>query len=288
MKKLLALTLVGLMSLATFAGCSSESTTTTEATTTETTTTEATDTTTEDTSLQYVLDKGEFILGLDDTFPPMGFRDEDNEIVGFDIDLAEAVCAELGVTLVKQPVDWNSKEMELDTYNIDCIWNGMSITEERQEAMNMSDPYLANEMVFIVRNGEGIESAADLAGKSLAVQSGSSAQDALDDATDIKDSLGEIVEYESNLTALLDLETKGVDVVLMDSVVGYYQVATSGKDFVILDDALAPEYYGIGFRKADIALGDAVADALLSLKEDGTVAAIAEKWFGEDVTLIGE
>lgn len=291
MKRLLALTLAGLMSFATLAGCSSTETENNTQPQTQTQTQTNNDTTTqkeEDLSLQNVLDKGQLLLGLDDTFPPLGFRDEDNEIVGFDIDLAEAVCLELGIELVTIPIDWNTKELELDAYNIDCIWNGMSITDERKEAMNMSDPYLANEMVFIVRNGEGIETIADLEGKRLAVQSGSSAEDALNNATDVKDSLAEIVEYESNLTALTDLEIAGVDVVLMDSVVGYYQVTASGKDFVILEEALAPEYYGIGFRKNDIALEKAVSEALLQMKENGTVAEISEKWFGEDVTLIGE
>lgn len=272
MKKLLALTLSSVMALSMLAGCGIEKEQTNSGT---------------DNSLQYVVDKGELILGLDDTFPPMGFRDADNEIVGFDIDLAEAVCEKLGVTLVKQPIDWYSKEMELDTMNIDCIWNGMSINPEREAAMNMSDPYLEDAQVFIVRGNSGIETFDDLAGKTVAVQTGSTGESSIEAATEIYDSLGEVIGYASTLTALLDLEVGGVDAVLMDSIVGRYQIAQSGKDLVVLDEALVVEYYGIGFRKADTALGNAVADALIELKNEGVVTEIAEKWFGEDVTLIG-
>lgn len=286
MKKI-ALLLMTIMALGVFTACGDDSSSSTNNNSDINSQTDGDSNITDD-SLQYILDKGELVLGLDDSFPPMGYRDEDDNIVGFDIDLAEAVCEILGVDLVLQPIDWNSKEMELDTMSIDCIWNGMSITEERQAAMNMSEPYLANEMVFVVQANAGIASIEDLAGLSLAVQSGSSAQDALDAATDIKDAFGAIYEYDSNLTALMDLQTNGVDVVLMDSVVARYQIAISGQDFILLEEVLAPEYYGIGFRKDDIALGDAVADALLQLKANGTIAQISEKWFGEDVTLIGE
>ena len=275
MKKLLTLSLVAIMSISIFAGCKSQ---------------EATPEgdLKEDNSLQYILDKGEFVMGLDDAFPPMGYRDENNEIVGFDIDLAQAVCDKLGVELIPQSIDWNANEMELNTKNIDCIWNGMSINPVRSESMCMSAPYLENEMVFVVRNNDGIETIADLAGKKLAVQAGSTAQDALEEATDVKDSLSEVAEYKTNLVALLDLETKGADVVLMDSVVARYQIAQSGKDFIILDEALAPELYGVGFRKEDAALCEAVEQALVELNEDGEVAKIAEKWFGEDITIIGQ
>ena len=127
----------------------------------------------EDNSLQAVLDKGTFIIGLDDSFPPLGYRDENNDIVGFDIDVARAVAEKLGVEFIAQPISWEAKELELSSGNIDCIWNGMSITPEREESMAMTFPYLNNQIVCYVKDDSDITSLADLAGKSVAVQNGS-------------------------------------------------------------------------------------------------------------------
>ncbi len=242
----------------------------------------------EDTSLQYILDRGKFIVGLDDTFPPMGFRDDANNIVGFDIDLAQAVSDKLGVELVLQPIEWDAKEQELATKNIDAIWNGFSITEERLANLTMSDPYMENSISLVVAKDSEIASMEDMAGKRLAVQSGSSAQEALDseENKEFKDSVGKINEFASYVTALMDLETGNSDAVLMDSVVANYMINTAGKDFTILDDALVAEEYAVGFRKGDQALCDAVNNALKELKEDGTVETIATKWFGSDITTI--
>jgi polar amino acid transport system substrate-binding protein len=242
----------------------------------------------EDTSLQYILDREKFIVGLDDTFPPMGFRDDANNIVGFDIDLAQAVSDKLGVELVLQPIEWDAKEQELATKNIDAIWNGFSITEERLANLTMSDPYMENNISLVVAKDGKIASMEDMAGKRLAVQSGSSAQEALDSEAnkEFKDSVGKINEFASYVTALMDLETGNSDAVLMDSVVANYMINTAGKDFTVLDDALVAEEYAVGFRKGDQALCDAVNNALKELKEDGTVETIATKWFGSDITTI--
>ncbi len=179
-----------------------------------------------DDSLQYILDKGELVLGLDDSFPPMGFSDsKTGEIVGFDIDLAEEVCKRLGVKLVKQPIDWNSKEMELSSKNIDVIWNGMSVTDERTENFFLSKPYIANAQIIIVAEDSPIKTKADLKGKKVGLQKGSSALEAVtaDEATLalIKDG-GEIVEFAENLTAYLDLKAGRIDAFVVDKVVGEY------------------------------------------------------------------
>jgi polar amino acid transport system substrate-binding protein len=243
---------------------------------------------TEDVSLQKVLDKGEFVMGLDDSFPPMGFRDEANEIVGYDIDLAREVAARLGVKLVAQPIDWAAKEQELNTGNIDCIWNGFTMTAEREEMLNFTLPYLDNAQVVIVRGDAGIKTLADLAGKNIGLQAGSSAADALDAAADFKASLNEVVEFKDNLTAFMDLEIGGVDGVVVDIVVGSYSIRTSGKNFIVLDEHLSTEKYGIGFRKNDSALRNKVQETLEAMAADGTVAAIATKWFGQDISVIGK
>ncbi len=129
-------------------------------------------------SLENVKKKGVFVLGLDDSFPPMGFRNEANEIVGFDIDLAAEVAKRLGVSLSVQPIDWAAKEQELNTGKIDCIWNGFTMTPEREKALCFTKPYLDNAQVVIVRSDSGYKTLADLAGKTVGLQAGSSAADA--------------------------------------------------------------------------------------------------------------
>jgi len=241
-----------------------------------------------DTSLEDVKAKGELILGLDDSFPPMGYQDENGDIVGFDIDVAKEVCAVLGVELKLQPIDWNSKEMELNTGNIDCIWNGMSVSPEREEEMSLSIPYLNNHMALVVLPDSGISTVADMAGKNLAVQTGSTAEEALDapEGAELKAAVASVNGFADNLTALMDLETGASDAVLIDDVVANYLISTSGKNMVVLDDFLYAENYAIGFRKGDAALTEAVNDALRQLKENGKLGEIAMKWFGEDTTIV--
>lgn len=241
-----------------------------------------------DNSLKAVMDKKSFILGLDDSFPPMGFRDENNEIVGYDIDLAREVTRRMGVELVLQPIDWNAKEQELNTGKIDCIWNGFTITPEREQALTFSKPYLKNAQVVVVRGDSVYNSLADLSGKKVGLQAGSSASDALEAAVEFKASLTGVVEFKDNLTALMDLEIKGVDAVVMDLMVANDNINRSGKDYRILEESLSPENYGIGFRKADIALMQKVQETLEAMAADGTIAKISEKWFKADISIVGK
>lgn len=242
-----------------------------------------------DTSLEYIEKNGKLILGLDDSFPPMGYRDDADNIVGFDIDLAEAVAKELGVELVLQPIQWTAKEQELQTKNIDCIWNGFSVTEERLAQLTLSIPYMENTIAMVVVKGSDIKNKADMAGKRMAVQGGSSAEEALnsDENKDFRESLGEVNgSFKDYVTALMDLETGNSDAVLMDSVVAHYMINEAGKDFVVLDDSLVAEEYAIGFRKGEEALANAINKALRDLKADGTVETISNKWFGSDKSII--
>jgi len=239
-----------------------------------------------DVSLQKVLDSKKFILGLDDSFPPLGFRNDKNEVVGFDIDLAKEVCKRLGVELVIQSIDWAAKDLELKSGKIDCIWNGMTITDERKEAMNLTKAYMNNRQVLIVRKGDPITKKEDLAGKKIALQTESSAEDALTAAVDFKASLKEVVTFENNANALLDLEAKNVEAVLLDETVARYYIETNKKDFVVLDESLASEEYGIGFRKDDKLLADKVWKTLEEMAADGKVSTISTTWFGKDITTI--
>ncbi len=175
-----------------------------------------------DTSLDDIKAKGTLILGLDDSFPPMGFRDEAGDIVGFDIDLATEVAERLGVELVLQPIDWDAKEMELSSDKIDCIWNGMTVNDERIATMFFTKPYIANEQVVIVPGDSGIATFADLTGKTVGLQKGSSSLDALNKNEDLASSLAEIVEYTDNVTAFLDLKAGRIDAFVVDEVAGRY------------------------------------------------------------------
>ena len=244
----------------------------------------------DDGSLAAITEKGTLVLGLDDTFPPMGFRDDDNNIVGYDIDVAAAVCEKLGVELVCQPIDWAAKEMELNEGNIDCIWNGMSITEERQASMSMTIPYMNNAIVLVAKEDAGYTSIADLAGKSIAVQSGSFAEEVLETYEAYADIYAAVtvLDYDEYLTALMDLQQGGVDAVLIDLVVAEYRIAGLEDDSLVVVDSLEDVLFGVGFRKADVELRDAVNDLLLELAGDGTLAEISEKWFGSDISIVGK
>ncbi len=239
-----------------------------------------------DVSLQKVLEKKTLVLGLDDAFPPMGFRNENNEIVGFDIDVAREVCKRLGVELVPQPIDWNAKEQELNTGKIDCIWNGFTITPARQEQLDFTEPYVGNAQVLVVRADVPIAKLSELAGKQVGLQAGSSAADALEAAVEFKATLAKVVEFKDNLTALMDLDARGVDAVVMDLLVANDNIARSGKAYRILEERLAPEEYGVGFRKGDRALRDAVQAQLSAMAKDGSLAEIATRWFGADITTV--
>ena len=244
----------------------------------------------EDTGLADVQAKGTLVMGFDEAYPPMGFVSEDGDYVGFDIDLAKEVAGRLGVELVLQPVIWDSKELELNGGNIDCIWSGMTITPERAEQMLFSMPYLKNEQIMIVLSNSGIASIEETAGKRLGTQSGSSSVDVLDANPDIRDALGEVSLYEDFVTALMDLRVNGIDVLLIDSVVGFYYISQQDDPslFTVLPGVLEAEEYGIGFRLTDQSLVDAVNEQLIAVYDDGTLADITAKWFSDDVTAVGE
>ena len=228
-----------------------------------------------------------FILGLDASFPPMGFTDENNEIIGVDIDLAKAVCDKLGMTFEAKPIDWDAKDMELATGKITCIWNGLTITDERLENYEMSRPYMENDQVIVVMNDSDINAKADLAGRIVAAQKDSSGLEALmadEICASIQD--GTPKECADYVTALGDLELGRCDAIVMDSIVADYYITANQKDMRLLDETMAAEEYGIGFKKGDTALLEAVENALSELAAEGTVAEISQKWFGRDDAII--
>lgn len=240
-----------------------------------------------DTSLEDIKTKGYFTLGLDATFAPMGFTDENGDIVGFDIDLAKAVAEKLGVEVKLQPIDWDSKSMELSSGNIDVIWNGFSISEKRKQEVLFTDPYLTTGQVFIVKADSEIASKADLAGKKVALQDGSTSEEALKKDTATYESIGEenISRFKENSQVLMEVEAGRVDAAVIDEIfVRYYLAKENMLDkFKVLDERLEAEDYGVGGRLEDVSFMDAVNKAINECKEDGKASEYSIKWFGEDM-----
>jgi polar amino acid transport system substrate-binding protein len=241
-------------------------------------------------------DKKTFTVGFDAEFPPYGYRDESGEYVGFDLDLAAEVCDRQGWELVKQPIDWDSKDMELSSGAIDCIWNGFTMNG-REDAYTWSDPYIDNSQVFVVAADSGIENKSDLAGKVVAVQKDSSALAALNDEENkdniaLRDSVSQLIEYADYNTAFMDLEQGAVEAVAIDIGVAQYQIDKREEGAYVMlegdDNKLASEQYAIGFKKGNDELRDAVQDTLDEMVKDGTFAKIAEEWGLTDSVCLGK
>ena len=230
---------------------------------------------------------GTLIVGFDQDFPPMGFIGDDGEFTGFDLELAQEVAKRLGLEYKPQPIAWDAKDMELEAGNIDCIWNGFTMTG-REDDYAWTDAYMANTQVFVVAKDSGIASQADLAGKVVECQVDSSAEAALKEVPDLTATFKDLLTTADYNTAFMDLEQGAVDAIAMDVIVAGYQIQQRNADFVILDDSLSAEEYGVGFKKDNTELRDKVQKTLEEMAADGTLKSISEKWFGEDVTTIGK
>ena len=234
-----------------------------------------------------------FTVGFDAEFPPYGYKDDNGEYVGFDLDLAEEVCKRNGWNLVKQPIDWDSKDMELNSGSIDCIWNGFTLNG-REHDYTWSKAYVDNSQVVIVKSDSGIKKLSDLKGKVVIVQADSSAlaaltgEDATEENLELAAGFKSLVQVSDYNSAFMNLESGAVDAVAMDIVVASYQIEKRSAAFKILDYEIAAEEYGVGFKKGNEALRDQVQNALEEMAADGTLAEISKKWFGEDITTIGK
>ena len=230
------------------------------------------------------LDKSKtYVLGMDDTFAPMGFRDEKGELVGFDVELAQAAAKEMGIKIECQPIDWTVKETELDSGNVDFLWNGYSITPEREKKVLFSDPYMDNRQIIITLKDSPVNSKADLAGKRITVQGESSALEAVmkDDAF-VKSLAEPPVEYATNTECFKDIEAKRCDAIVVDEVLARYYMKQNGEEnYKVLDDNFGEEKFAVGMRKDDVALQEALNKALAKLKEDGTYDEIYKKYFAD-------
>lgn len=227
-----------------------------------------------------------FTVGFDKDFPPMGFVGDSGEYEGFDLELAKEAAKRLNMEVVYQPIAWEAKELEIENGNIDCIWNGFTMNG-REEAYTWSQPYMENSQVFVVKKDSGIKDIAGLKGKNVEVQVDSSADAALKEKSEIAETFGSLVTTADYNTAFMDLEMGSTDAVAMDIVVAGYQIEKrNNDDFIILDEKLSGEKYGVGFKKGNTELRDKVDKVLQEMAQDGTLKQISEKWFGRDVTII--
>ena len=223
------------------------------------------------------------VVGLDDNFPPMGFRDEKNELVGFDIDMAREAAKRASIEVEFKPIDWSAKEAELIGKRVDALWNGLTILEERKKNILFSDPYMVNKQIIIVKAGSDIKTKADMKGKIVGTQEASSAVTAMEKDKELSSTFKETKLYGDFIATLMDLDAGRLDVVVADEVVGRYYVSKKPENYTVLEDDFGTEDYGVGFRKDDEATRNKINDVLAEMKKDGKAAEIAQKWFGSDV-----
>lgn len=232
--------------------------------------------------------RGELVIGYDVQFPPLAYTDENDDLIGYDIELAEEVAKRLGVTLKTQPIDWDDKDNLLEIGTIDCVWSGYTITEPRKKAHSLTYAYLANEQVLIVRKDGAVKSFNDLQGRVIGLRSASSSEDAIKENPTFKNNLGDIIEYKDNKSCLDDLKVGAIDAMVMDSCFAYFIATKTSEPFDVIKTPLSSEEYCVCFRKNEPELRDAVEKILLEMTADGTIKAIDTKWFGQDVSLIGK
>ena len=231
--------------------------------------------------------KAKIVVGLDDNFPPMGFKDEKNQIVGFDIDLAKEAAKRLGRPVEFKAIDWSSKEAELKSKRIDILWNGLDITEKRKENMMFSDPYMENRQIVFLKKDSTLEvkGEKDLAGKVVGTQAGGTTEEYIDATPAFKSSMKEVKRYADYIACFMDLENGRLDAVVCDEITGRYYISKHPDKLKALDVVIGPvSNFGIGFRKDDKALRDDVQKALNEMKKDGTMAKISKTWFAADIT----
>ena len=222
------------------------------------------------------------VVGLDDNFPPMGFRDKENKLVGFDIDLAREAAKRLGSEVEFKPIDWNAKEAELNGKRVDVLWNGLTITEQRKANIAFTTPYLENRQIVVVTAKSPIKTKADLVGKVVGLQDGSSAVEAVEKDGAAK-SVKEIRKYGDNVAALMDLSTGRLDALVVDEVVGRYYLSKKPGEYVVLEDNFGTEEYGVGVRKDDGELLARLQKTMDEMKKDGSAGRISTQWFGKDI-----
>ena len=295
-KRLLSILLIGAMAVTMLAGCGSkeseakksevESEVNEAATETEANSTKETEATEEAATKRESL-----IVGFDAEYPPYGYMDENGEYTGFDLELAEALCELKGWELTKTPINWDSKDMELNSGSIDCVWNGFTING-REDLYTWSIPYVNNSQVILTSKDAGITDFAGLAGKVVGVQAASAALELLQDAEkgqkELADTFGTLQEFPDYNSAFVELQAGSIDAIAMDIGVAQYQINSRGEGYIILEEILKAEQYGVGVKLGNEELRDEINDGLLELLANGTFDTLAKKYDLEDMVCLAE
>ncbi len=226
-----------------------------------------------------------FTVGFDQNFPPFGYKDDKGNFTGFDIDLAKETAKRMNKKIKLQPIDWDAKDMELDSGTIDCIWNGFTMNG-RENKYTWTKPYMNNRQVVVVKKASKIAGLKDLAGKIMEVQKDSSAQSAIDANKALKNSFKNYLSVADYNTAMMDLESGAVDAVAMDEFVAKKQIEGKENTYTILDESISSEQYAVGFKKGNTKLRDEVEKTLIAMVKDGTFAKISKKWFKADYGIL--
>ena len=226
------------------------------------------------------------VIGLDDSFPPMGFKDDKGEIVGLDIDMAKEAAKRAGMDVEFKAIDWSSKEAELKSKKVDALWNGLTVSPEREKNILFSNAYMKDKQYLIVRNDDNsIKNKSDLAGKVVGVQQASTGESALQNDPSGK-TVKEIKSYADFVSAFMDLGIGRLDAVIADGVIARYLMTKEpGKYKIVEGTDYGVENFAVGFRKEDTALRDKINAILVEMKKDGTADKIAEKWLGSGADL---
>ena len=225
-------------------------------------------------------------IGIDDEFAPLGFHDSQGELVGFDIDLAKEAGKRMGVDIVFKTIDWNNKRNEILSGNIDMIWNGLDITEERKEYMIFSEPYMDDRQILLVKKGndQNIRSEGDLEGKRVGTQAGSTSDCYLNREDNLKKSLKDYHTYNKFGEVLDALKNGEIDVLICDELIARYEMNNYHDQFELVDVSIGSiTEMAIGFRKDNDKLRDRVQKVFKDMIADGTASEISEKWFKADV-----
>ena len=233
-----------------------------------------------------VKEQGKIVVGLDDEYAPFGFRNEQNELVGFDIDLAKETARRLGVEFEFKAIDWNSKVEELNSGKIDIIWNGLDITPERQEVFLYSNPYMDNRQIILLNQNADfkITSESDLAGKRVGTQAGSNSETYVEQNETLRNSMRDFKTYGTVLNAFNALRSGEVDLLICDEHAARYEMSKNADNFKLVDVTIGPvTKIGIGFRKSDVELRDKVQIVFNDMIKDGTAAKISAQWFQADL-----
>lgn len=272
MKKIFSMFIILVLSISVLAGCGQG--------TSESKSTSSSNNSSKENSLDRVKKAGKIIIGIDDTYPPMEFKDKDNKLVGYDIDMANEIGKKLGIKVEFVPTAWDGIFMALQSKKFDVIHSSVSITDERKKTMIFTEPYIyGGNAIFVKADNTTVNSQDDFKGKIIGCQVGTTAQDALSKISGMK----EVKKYNGMTEAFLDLKNGRIDAVVSDPQVGDYYIASQKDKFKKIKSLLSQEPIGVAFRKDDTDLRDGYQKAMDELKKDGTLSKLSEKWFGYDI-----